>query len=127
MQRPSKQSSCHSTGSRALTHSKFQDLVGDASSLTGDSAVVEAFSSEIVKGVLPSRHAVADVQTGVPYFLRLAASNSLGFGEYGDNLAVAKAAQGPAAPGNLSSGVALHVDEVTKLVFEPNGTKCSKH
>lgn len=102
----------HHTNS-SYTHTlEFQDLTGDAGSLSGESASVEAFSSEIVKGVLPSRHAVSDVQTGVPYFLRLAASNSLGFGEYGDNTAVAKAAQAPAAPGNLSSGVALHVDEV---------------
>lgn len=91
-----------------------QDLAGDASSLTGEDASVETFSTEIVKGVLPSRHAPAEVQTGVPYFLRLAASNSLGFGEYGDNVAVAKAAQAPAAPGNLSAGVALHVDEVSE-------------
>ncbi|CAM9886486.1 unnamed protein product, partial [Hapterophycus canaliculatus] len=88
------------------------DLDGDASSLSGDSASVETFSSEIVKGVLPARHAAAGVQTGVPYFLRLAVSNSLGFGEYGDNVAVAKAAAVPASPGNLSAGVALHVDEV---------------
>lgn len=74
---------------------------------------METFPSEIVKGVLPARHAAADVQTGVPYFLRLAVSNSLGFGEYGDNVGVAKAAAVPAAPGNLSAGVALHVDEVT--------------
>lgn len=93
-----------------------QDLAGDASSLTGEDASVETFSTEIVKGVLPSRHAPAEVQTGVPYFLRLAASNSLGFGEYGDNVAVAKAAQAPAAPGTLSAGVALHVDEVSQVL-----------
>lgn len=91
---------------------KYQDLTGDSSSLNGDGARVETFPSEIVKGVLPSRHAATDAQTGVPYFLRLAASNSLGFGEYGDNIAVAKAAKAPDAPGNLSAGVALHVDEV---------------
>ena len=92
-----------------------QDLVGDASSLNGEDASVETFSTEIVKGVLPSRHAPAEVQTGVPYFMRLTASNSLGFGEYGQNMAVAKAAQAPAAPGNLSAGVALHVDEVSRV------------
>lgn len=96
-----------------LSH-QIQDLVGDASSLTGEGASVETFSTEIVKGVLPSRHAPAEVQTGVPYFMRLAASNSLGFGEYGVNVAVAKAAQVPAAPGELSAGVALHVDEVSE-------------
>lgn len=93
-----------------------QDLVGDASSLTGEDSIVETFETEIVKGVLPSRHAPAEVQTGVPYFLRLAASNSLGFGEYGANVVVAKAAQAPAAPGNLSAGVALHVDEVSPFL-----------
>ena len=74
---------------------------------------MDTFLTEIVKGVLPSRHAASDVQTGVPYFIRLAASNSLGFGEYGENLAMAKAAKVPDAPGNLSAGVALHVDEVS--------------
>lgn len=94
-----------------------QDLVGDSSSLTGEGAGVETFSTEIVKGVLPSRHVPAsELQTGVPYFLRLAASNSLGFGEYGENVAVAKAAQPPAAPGDLSAGVALHVDEVSQFL-----------
>lgn len=53
--------------------------------------------------------------------MRLAASNSLGFGEYGDNVAVAKAAKGPDAPGNLSAGVALHVDEVGTCLL------CSMH
>lgn len=99
----------------AQTQTLLQDLTGDASSLTGEGASVETFSSEIVKGVLPSRHVAAEMQTGVPYFMRLAASNSLGFGEYGQNVAVAKAAQAPAAPGNLSAGVALHVDEVSLL------------
>lgn len=54
------------------------------------------------------------MQTGVSYFLRLAAANSLGFGEYGDNIAVAKAAEAPAAPGSLSANVALHTDEVSE-------------
>lgn len=75
---------------------------------------METFSSEVVKGVLPSRHAASDMQTGVPYFLRLTAANSLGFGEYGDNIAVAKAAEAPAAPGSLSAEVALHTDEVSE-------------
>lgn len=88
--------------------------MGDAGSLKGDDAAVETFSSEIVKGVLPSRHVASDVQAGVPYFLRLTASNSLGYGEYGDTTAVAKAAKVPGSPGNLSAGVALHVDEVSQ-------------
>lgn len=91
-----------------------QALSGDAASLSGDSASVETFSSEIVKGALPSRHAAADMQTGIPYFLRVTAANSLGFGEYGDNIAVATAAEAPAAPGNLAAGVALHTDEVRR-------------
>lgn len=90
-----------------------QDLTGDGSSLTGKGADVETFSTEIVKGVLPSRNAPAEVQTGAPYFLRIAASNSLGFGEYSEHVAVAKAAHAPEAPGDLSAGVALHVDEVS--------------
>lgn len=88
--------------------------MGDAGSLKGDDAAVETFSSEVVKGVLPSRHVASDVQAGVPYFLRLTASNSLGYGEYGDTIAVAKAAEVPGSPGNLSAGVALHVDEVSQ-------------
>lgn len=73
---------------------------------------MEVFSPEIVKGVLPSRHTASDVQTGMPYFLRLTAANSLGFGDYGDGVAVTKAAQAPDSPDSLIAGVALHVDEV---------------
>lgn len=103
----------------------FQNLVGDAGSLSGDDAAVETFSSEIVKGVLPSRYAASDVQTGIPYFLRLTAANSLGFGEYGDDVAGAKAAEAPASPGNLSAGVALHVDEVSlRHPFSRGFTSC---
>lgn len=75
---------------------------------------METFSSEVVKGVLPSRHAASEMQTGVSYFLRLTAANSLGFGEYADNIAVSKAAEAPAAPGSLSANVALHTDEVSE-------------
>ena len=88
-----------------------QSLVGDAGSLSGDDAMIWPFASEIVKGVLPSRHGVSGLQTGVPYFLRLAAANYLGFGAYGDTLATAKASGVPPAPTKLSAGVALHVDE----------------
>lgn len=90
----------------------MQSLVGDAESLAGDTSDVTVFPTEIVKGVLPSRHTVSDVQTGIPYFLRVSAANSLGFGEHGDTLAVSTAAQAPDPPGNLTAGVALHVDEV---------------
>lgn len=96
---------------------RLQALVGDAGSLTGDEASVETFSSEIVKGVLPARHAASDVQTGVPYFLRLSVANSLGFGQYGNEMAVAKASEAPGSPTNLSTGVALHVDEVNQTIF----------
>lgn len=73
---------------------------------------METFSPELRKGVLPSRHSAPDVQTGVPYFLRFTAANSLGFGKYGDGVAMAKAAMAPVSPGNLTAGVALHVNEV---------------
>lgn len=90
----------------------MQTLVGDAESLAGETSDVTVFSTEIVKGVLPSRHAVSNVQTGIPYFLQVSAANSLGFGEHGDGLALTTAAQAPDSPGNLTAGVALHVDEV---------------
>lgn len=80
--------------------------------MEGHDAAVDIFSPEIVKGFLPSRHAASDVQTGVPYVMRVAAANSLGFGEYSDGIAQAKVAGVPDPPSNLSAGVALHVDEV---------------
>lgn len=94
-----------------------QSLEGDASSLSGDGATVGPFASEIVKGVLPSRHVASDLHTGIPYFLRLMVGNSLGYGEYGETLATAKASAVPPPPTNLSAGVALHVDEVRKHYY----------
>lgn len=96
---------------------KPQSLVGHAESLEGEASAVEVFSPEIVKGVLPSRHTASDIQTGVPYFLRLTAANSLGFGEYGEDVSTTKAAQSPESPDNLVAGVALHVDEVGIIVI----------
>lgn len=81
--------------------------------MEGQDARVETFYPEIVKGVLPSRQVVSGLQTGVPYFLRVGAANGLGYGEYGDNVAKAKAAKVPGAPEGLSAGVALHVNEVS--------------
>eukprot|EP00937_MAST-01D_sp_MAST-1D-sp2_P001211 g1211.t1 len=85
-------------------------MAADASGLIGDNSAVTVVDN-VVRGTLPRAMAIPQLATGIPYFTRVAAANSVGMGpvssvESGVPIAA------PVAVGELAAGHAIHVDEV---------------
>jgi hypothetical protein len=91
-------------------------LTAVTDSLKGYSKAVTVFDA-LVPGVLPSAYTAVQLWTGVPYNVRVAVSNGLGYSDYSSTPAQAKPATVPAAPGNVAADVALHVNEVQTVTL----------
>jgi hypothetical protein len=88
-----------------------QALVSDVTALTGASKAVTVYDN-FVTGVLPAQATLTSLKQGVPYYIRVSAHNSLGYGTPSDPPAVQTPMQEPSAPTSLVVNYAPHVDEV---------------
>ena len=87
----------------------------DVSGSSLSSSATVSVHDNLVKGMLPHDLPITDLLTGVPYYMRVAARNALGFSDFSSPSSMAVPAEVPPAPEGIAGDVALHINEVQKI------------